>query len=132
MKSKISIGTAQFGMKYGVTNKNKSLTVDEISKILSYAKRNKINKIDTAYAYGSAEKKLGNFNLTNWKISTKIPKTPSKINISDWVEKKIKISLSRLKIDKFDTIFIHDISEINDKKKFNKIYFSLLKLKKKI
>jgi aryl-alcohol dehydrogenase-like predicted oxidoreductase len=131
MKNKISIGTAQFGMKYGVTNKNKSLTIDEISKILSYAKKNKINKIDTAYAYGNAEKKLGNFNLTNWKISTKIPKVPSKTNINDWVEKKIKISLSRLKINKFDTVFVHDISETNNKKKFKKIYLSILKLKEK-
>ena len=131
MKNKISIGTAQFGMKYGVTNKNKSLTIDEISKILSYAKKNKINKIDTAYAYGNAEKKLGNFNLTNWKISTKIPKVPSKTNINDWVEKKIKISLSRLKINKFDTVFVHDISETNNKKKFKKIYLSILNLKEK-
>ena len=72
-----------------------------------------------------------NFNFTNWKISTKIPKVPSKTNINDWVEKKIKISLSRLKINKFDTVFVHDISETNNKKKFKKIYLSILKLKEK-
>jgi aryl-alcohol dehydrogenase-like predicted oxidoreductase len=129
MKNKISIGTAQFGMNYGITNKNKSLSISEIGKILSYAKKNKINKIDTAYSYGRAEKKLGNFNLKNWKISTKIPKAPNITSLNYWIKKKINISLIRLKIKKFDTIFIHDIDEIKNKKKFKKIYLSLLELK---
>jgi len=129
MKNKISIGTAQFGMNYGITNKKKSLTISEIRKILSYAKKNKINKIDTAYSYGSAEKKLGKFNLKKWKISTKIPKAPNKTSLNYWVKKKINISLRRLNIKKFDTIFIHDIDEIKNLKKFKKIYLSLLELK---
>lgn len=131
MKNKISIGTAQFGMNYGITNNKKSLTITEIGKILSYAKKNKINKIDTAYSYGSAEKKLGSFNLKTWKVSTKIPTTPNQINLNYWIKKKIDISLKRLNIKKFDTIFIHDIDETKNLKKFEKIYFSLLKLKEK-
>tara|TARA_X000000950_G_C13835112_1_gene627841 strand:- start:562 stop:1425 length:864 start_codon:yes stop_codon:yes gene_type:complete len=130
MKNKISIGTAQFGMGYGVTNNKKFISNREIGKILSYAKKNKISKIDTAYSYESVEKRLGKFNLKKWKISTKIPTTPNQINLDYWIKKKINISLKRLNIKKFDTIFIHDMNELKNLKKFEKIYFSLLRLKK--
>ena len=41
--NKLSIGTAQFGLSYGVNNKAGQLPIDEVSKILEYAKKNNIS-----------------------------------------------------------------------------------------
>ena len=42
--SKISIGTAQFGLNYGITNQRGKVKLKEIEKILQYAQRNNIFK----------------------------------------------------------------------------------------
>ena len=59
MLDKISIGTVQFGLEYGINNTKGQTTKDEVSKILNRCKKVGIVHIDTAAAYGSAEDLLG-------------------------------------------------------------------------
>ena len=59
MFSKISLGTVQFGLEYGINNTKGQITRDEVSKILNKCKKVGIVSIDTAAAYGSAEEVLG-------------------------------------------------------------------------
>ena len=59
MISKLSIGAAQFGMHYGISNKNDIVGPKDISSILDYAYANNILLIDTAEAYGKSEVNLG-------------------------------------------------------------------------
>ena len=59
---KIILGTAQFGMKYGITNRGK-IKSSEIFRILSFLKRKKINFLDTANAYKSSEREIGKYFL---------------------------------------------------------------------
>jgi len=56
--SKIIIGTAQFGMKYGISNNHK-IKIDDTKKILYLAEKIGINNIDTANSYGNSEKLIG-------------------------------------------------------------------------
>ena len=44
---RISLGTAQFGLDYGISNKSGKIEPKEVDKILSFAK-NGIKSIDTA------------------------------------------------------------------------------------
>jgi aryl-alcohol dehydrogenase-like predicted oxidoreductase len=126
---KISIGTAQFGLKYGVTNKKKKLDLSEIKDILRLAKKHKINNIDTAYEYGDAEKKLGLVGVKEWNISSKFPFIPNKENIENWIQSKVKKSLSRLKVKKINTLFVHDSSQLESYKISKKIFACMNKLK---
>jgi aryl-alcohol dehydrogenase-like predicted oxidoreductase len=59
MFSKISLGTVQFGLEYGINNTKGQTTKDEVSKILKRCEKVGIAFIDTAAAYGSAEDVLG-------------------------------------------------------------------------
>ena len=59
MLDKISLGTVQFGLEYGINNTKGQTTRDEVSKILNRCKKVGIVNIDTAAAYGSAEEVLG-------------------------------------------------------------------------
>ena len=55
---KISIGTVQLGLPYGINNsKKKTIRLNEFKKILTSSNKKKINSIDTAMAYGDSEKK---------------------------------------------------------------------------
>ena len=55
---KIVLGTAQFGMSYGLNNKKK-IPFNIIKKIINKARKRKINFLDTAISYGNCEKILG-------------------------------------------------------------------------
>ena len=57
---KLAIGTAQFGMDYGLSNKYGKSEKYEVSKILQYAHSQGIDVIDTAPSYGDSENILGN------------------------------------------------------------------------
>ena len=59
MLDKISLGTVQFGLEYGINNTKGQTTRDEVSKILNRCKKVGVVNIDTAAAYGSAEEVLG-------------------------------------------------------------------------
>ena len=57
--SKLALGSAQFGMQYGITNSSSRFTDDDIEEVLRIAKKNYIDTIDTAIAYGERESRLG-------------------------------------------------------------------------
>jgi len=52
--SKISLGTVQFGLNYGVS-KNRKVSFLEVGRILDYARLYGVNMLDTASNYGSSE-----------------------------------------------------------------------------
>ena len=92
--SKLAIGTAQFGMTYGIANKNGQVQKDEITAILHLARRNGIDTLDTAKAYGTSEKAIGSYLKDHAKGSWKII-----IKISDFknsLSQQLKDSIKKL------------------------------------
>tara|TARA_B100000965_G_C19597418_1_gene760893 strand:- start:3282 stop:4154 length:873 start_codon:yes stop_codon:yes gene_type:complete len=74
MYKKFILGTAQFGMHYGITNKKGKTKKNEIAKILNYLSKKNISFIDTASTYGKSELEIGNYlkkNNKKFKIITK-------------------------------------------------------------
>ncbi len=61
MLEKIILGTVQFGLDYGINNKTGKPSDEEVEKILLSAYKNKIFFLDTAEAYGDAQKRIGLF-----------------------------------------------------------------------
>ena len=57
--SKLSLGTVQFGLDYGIANLDGKPSQKEINKIIDYVIDNGVNCFDTAQAYGDAESILG-------------------------------------------------------------------------
>ena len=103
-----SLGTAQFGLNYGITNHLGQVNAIELQKILSYAKQNNIHSIDTAIEYGDSEISLGKANISDWKVVTKLPKIPKNTrNIPKWINQQISNSLLRLNIPKLHGLLLH-------------------------
>lgn len=135
---KISIGTAQLGLPYGIKNiEKKTISLNEFKKILISSNSKKINSIDTAINYGDSEKKIGQIlsklnKKNNFNITTKLPKIRNKKSnmIKNYVEELSLRSLKKIGIKKFYSILIHDIEDLKSKKK-DKIFSALKNLKKK-
>lgn len=56
---KIGLGTVQFGLDYGVSNKGGKTPVEEVKRIIEAAAQNNVRVIDTAALYGTSEDALG-------------------------------------------------------------------------
>lgn len=116
-KSKLGLGTAQFGLDYGISNKNGRIPSAEIKNILSLAKKANISVIDTAPAYGISERVLGE-NLTDANWCSIITKTKSlntkEINEQELiqVEEAFTSSLKRLKKDKIYAVLVHAAQDL--------------------
>jgi aryl-alcohol dehydrogenase-like predicted oxidoreductase len=100
---KLCLGTVQFGMKYGISNKTGKVKYEEVEKILDFCNEKGICTIDTANAYGESESILGNFDLNDYNIITKI-------TCSDQIEK----SLEKLKLSSLYGILIHNENLVGD------------------
>lgn len=126
----LAIGTAQFGLKYGIANKSGLISGAEQKKILNFSLKNNIDILDTAVLYGDSEQNLGNIGVRRFKVVTKIPKAPSKErDISNWVRTSVFSSMKKLKVDYLHAVLLHNPSDLLEKNG-NQIYESLIELKK--
>jgi len=91
LSKKLAIGTAQFGLDYGVANRNGQISQNEIQTILDYAFENGIDTLDTAKAYGTSEVVIGEYlksSNSSWNIITKIKNANNVIGqIKDSIKK---------------------------------------------
>ena len=71
LKSKIGLGTVQFGMDYGISNQKGQSNLDDVLKITNHAYENNILILDTASSYGNAEIILGNVGVKKFRIVSK-------------------------------------------------------------
>ena len=104
---RLVLGSAQLGMKYGVTNKNK-INPKEIDKIKDFVKKKKLSYFDTSQNYGSAEKIIGGFNINNLKVVTKFKLPKNKKNIENLLPKLVLNSLKKTCVKKIYALLFHD------------------------
>jgi len=126
---KLALGSAQFGLKYGISNKEGQVEYRAAKKIVDFAYNSKIMTIDTAISYGNSEEFLGRIGVKKFQVITKLPPIPAGIEkLSVWINNQVQESLDRLKIDKIYALLVHqpnDFLGIHG----NEIYKSLEKLK---
>ena len=126
MLNKLALGTAQFGLDYGITNSEGKVQVEEVELILGCAKENSINTLDTAASYGNSEEVLGSIGISDFQIITKT--IPLKNGV-DEVIKHFKQSLTFLNKSSVNGLLIHNVNEI-EHKNFNTLFKELTELKR--
>lgn len=105
---RLALGTAQFGMAYGVANASGKVPAGEVEKILAYASGRGIDTLDTAVGYGESETVLGTFPLGSWHVISKIGAAPDGCpDIPAWVNAQVEGSLTRLRIPSLDALLLH-------------------------
>lgn len=118
MGKEIILGTAQFGMNYGVTNTKGKIRKNDALKILKLASNLGIKTLDTAQDYGEAEDLIGGSKSikSNFKINTKIIFDESEINSKFPLSSmyiKLKKSLKCLRTNYLNSLMIHNGSKLN-------------------
>jgi hypothetical protein len=107
--SRLAIGTAQFGLRYGVANQSGRVSKENAEKILQEAFSYGANTLDTAISYGISEKILGEIDIKPWQVISKLPRVPDvSRDVSDHILKQVESSLERLNIQCLDGLLMHD------------------------
>lgn len=111
---KIALGTVQFGLDYGISNKNGVPNDSELNAIFEVVKKANISILDTANAYGNSEERLGEFSNIEFEIVTKF----SKINTEKELLEQLSNSLKKLKVDKIYGYLAHNADILIDNPSF--------------
>ena len=107
IESKLALGTANFGLNYGISNVEGKLAATDLENILNLAFQSNINTIDTAQAYGDSESRLGQINTQKFQFVTKIGVGLGENYRSKSIQKLVFESLSRLKLDSLNGVLLH-------------------------
>lgn len=106
---RLSLGSAQFGLDYGVANKNGKISKEEISNILDYAFDKGVISIDTAINYGDAEKILGEYHVRDWQVVTKIP---SHFDLKNKISDVVSDSINTLNVSSLYGVLLHNAEDL--------------------
>ena len=108
MNKKLIIGTANFGMNYGISVNQKKLLDKDIIDILVSAEKMGIETLDTAISYGDSIERLGNVGVQKFKIICKIPRIPFDVkNPSDWYKLSVTNLIKKLNKNNLEAILLH-------------------------
>ena len=106
--SRLSLGTVQFGLPYGVANTIGQVDEATAHAILRMAKDHGVGALDTASSYGTSESVIGTFGSDGWRMTTKLAALPDICDdVATWVEGEIRGSLNRLRAASVHTVLLH-------------------------
>jgi len=114
---KLGVGTAQFGMDYGIANKGGQVPAAEVAAILEVAAARGVELIDTACLYGESERVLGDCLPTShaFKIVTKTPHVAaSRITVTDGrtLSAAYRDSLKKLRQESLYALLVHNADDL--------------------
>ncbi|HPE68982.1 MAG TPA: aldo/keto reductase [Thermotogota bacterium] len=112
---KLCLGTAQFGMRYGVNNPGRKPSREEVFEMLDFARLEGIMLFDTAPAYGNAEELLGEYVRlrgldTSFPVTTKLKPgvlEESPGNARHVVVTEAQQSLKRMNLKQLEGYYLH-------------------------
>lgn len=115
--SRMVLGTAQFGLKYGISNINGKPDKNQVNTFVKTAIANGVQYLDTARAYGDSEHVLGEALSGGWESRAKIITKLSPLNdcpvdasssiVSAYVEQSIYKSCQALRVKSIDVLMLH-------------------------
>lgn len=108
LNHKIGLGTAQFGMNYGVSNLLGQTSENEVARILDSAYEMGIKLIDTASAYGNAQSILGKNKMQRFKVMSKFMSFSDKGSVTAQLEE----CLEQLQINQLYAYLAHRPAEL--------------------
>ncbi len=109
LADKIVLGTAQFGMHYGISNTRGQVPLEEVCRILADAHKNGITALDTAAAYGESESVLGQA-LEQTKLRFDVVSKLPPIGAASDVRREVEASLEKLRVEKLYGYMLHSFS----------------------
>lgn len=110
---KLALGTVQFGLPYGIANRQGQVITAEAIAIVEYARSIGVDTLDTAAVYGDSEQRLGEIGVQTWKIISKLPPIPvGTADVGLWVRTSVERSLRLLRVHNLAGLLLHHPADL--------------------
>lgn len=115
---RLGLGTVQWGMPYGITNRQGMTPPSVVGTLLSQAREARLALLDTAWAYGEAEKVLGEQGAASLGFSIVTKTRPLKgLGVASeeaarMVEDSFRTSLGRLRVPSVYGLMTHHADDL--------------------
>ena len=116
--SRLTLGTVQLGMPYGIANKSGQPDEEEAFRILQTAEEGGIRCLDTAHAYGVSEEVLGRYFARKSggeprpvivsKIKLDLEDQASGLEVERMMDGQLEQSLKRLGLNRLPVLLLHN------------------------
>ncbi len=104
----IVLGTAQFGMDYGVANHVGRPADEALAETLACFAANGGTTLDTAVNYGDCEARLGHYGVSNFNVITKLPDLASyEDDFYGATRQQLEASMTRLGLNNLYGVMLH-------------------------
>ena len=114
----LALGTAQFGLNYGITNARGQVAPGRVRDLLKQAQTAGVAFIDTAQAYGNAEQLLGEVlpRPNPFCVISKLPPQAAdqpfdKACEARW-QQSLEVTLERLQLPQLDGLLLHAAGDL--------------------
>lgn len=104
----IILGTAQWGLHYGVTNSVGRLSDDAVLAVVRAATEHGVHRLDTAPGYGDAQDRVGRL-APGFGVQTKVPTRGA---IAVQIRASLEASLAELRRSSVDAVLVHDWASV--------------------
>lgn len=112
-ETKIALGTAQFGLDYGISNTRGRVSQIAVENILRSAHGSGIDTLDTAINYGTSEEVLGIAGVQDWNVVSKLPSIPDNCkDVEAWIVDQVLRSIEKLKIKSLYALLLHEPNQV--------------------
>jgi aryl-alcohol dehydrogenase-like predicted oxidoreductase len=117
MIGKLGLGTVQFGLDYGISNRNGQVSRMAVKSILAKAEEAGVGTIDTASRYGDSERVLGECmkRPVPFRVVSKTPPISGESvtrSEAKYLDQALETSLSLLGIDRLYGLLVHHPSDL--------------------
>ncbi len=118
MRPDLCLGTAQFGLAYGITNAAGQVSEAEVARLLAQAANAGIRWLDTAQAYGNAEAVIGSSLPAGhaFQLISKLPAQSQQTFTAEdpplW-EQAFQASCGRLGLQRLDALLLHAPADLS-------------------
>ncbi|GAB3824530.1 aldo/keto reductase [Hymenobacter jeollabukensis] len=110
-RQKLALGTAQFGLAYGINNTQGRPNDDAVAAVLAEAQAAGLTLLDTAAAYGDSEARLGQWLSQHpeapFEVVTKVAAAAPAV-----VRAAVQASLGRLQLTRVYGVLFHDFNAL--------------------
>lgn len=111
--TRLIVGTAQFGLGYGITNNFKRLDDETVAEILTTAVAGGVNTFDTAEAYGDAQERLGRLMPLGADVQYISKFT---LDCDPTTASLYSDAASRLRVDTIAGLLVHRVGDLLDER----------------
>lgn len=106
---KIALGTVQFGLDYGISNRDGQVSASAVVEILGIARDRGIDMLDTAVTYGSSEAVIGSALVAGGRHFDIVSKFPPDTTATNF-DATLRGTLERLGVRQITAYLAHDFS----------------------